>query len=75
MIKVDDRVEIKGSNIDIVSDFMALVHALYEGMVLEGDLTPELFQDMLSKALEIAIEGAQEDAAEQVEVEQSDYLS
>lgn len=75
MIKVDDRVEIRGTNVDIVADFMAMMSILYEKMVLEEDMPKDLFYDIFTKAISIAMEGAEENAAEQVEVEQSDYLS
>jgi len=75
MIKVDDRVEIKGTNVDIVADFIAMMSILYEKMVLEEDMPKDLFYDIFTKAISIAMEGAEENAVEQVEVEQSDYLS
>ena len=75
MIKVDDRVEIRGTNVDIVADFMAMMSILYEKMVLEEDMPKDLFYDIFTKAISVAMEGAEENAAEQVEVEQSDYLS
>lgn len=74
MIKVDDRVEIRGTNVDILGDFMAMINALYEKLVLEEDMPKDLFYDIFTTAISIAMEGADE-AAEQVEVEQSDYLS
>ena len=75
MIKVDDRVEIRGTNVDILADFMAMINALYEKLVLEEDMPRDVFYEIFTKAISIAMESADEDAAEQVEVEQSDYLS
>ena len=80
MIEItDSKVKIKGTHVDILEDFLALVHVLYERFCEEEDMPKEIFLQMFTEAVRVSVEepydSNDEDGEEEIEVEKSDYLS
>lgn len=75
MIQVDEKVVIKGSNVEILADFMALIGALYEAWCIDEDMEDDIFQEILARAIDICVADGSLEKREAAEVEHSDYLS
>lgn len=75
MIQVDEKVVIKGSNVEILADFMALIGALYEAWCIDEDMEDDIFQEILTRAIDICVSDGGLEKREAAEVEHSDYLS
>lgn len=75
MIQVDEQVIIKGSNVEILADFMALVGALYEAWCIDEDMKDDTFTEILTRAIDICVADGSLEKREAAEVEHSDYLS
>ena len=76
MIEItESKVRIKGTHTDILEDFLALVHVLYERFCEEEDMPKEIFLQMFTEAVRISVEEPYDSNNDEVEVEKSDYLS
>lgn len=75
MIQVDEKVIIKGSNMDILADFMDLVGGLYEAWCIDEDMEDDTFTEILTRAIEVCVADGGLEKKEVAEVEYSDYLS
>ena len=76
MIEItNEKVKIQGNHVDILEDFLALIHALYERFCEEEEMPKEIFLQMFTEAVRISVEEPYDGEDDEVEVEKSDYLS
>lgn len=76
MIEVtENKIKIRGTHVDILEDFLALVHTLYERFCEEEDMPKEVFLQTFTEAVRVSVEEPYDSEDDEVEVEKSDYLS
>ena len=75
----EDRVKIQGDKVSILADYMAFISALFERFCVEEEMPEDVFKELFTMAVEVAVDDAAEHVGEnedeEVEVEHSDYLS
>lgn len=71
----ENKIKIRGTHVDILEDFLALVHALYERFCEEEDMPKEVFLQTFTEAVRVSVEEPYDSEDDEVEVEKSDYLS
>lgn len=71
----ENKIKIRGTHVDILEDFLALVHVLYERFCEEEDMPKEVFLQTFTEAVRVSVEEPYDSNDDEVEVEKSDYLS